>query len=298
MYSDHSPLFIGCATALVTPFTREGLVDYDALSNLIELQIAADIDALVLLGTTGEPCTLTLDEREQIIRTGLKTVSGRVTVIVGTGSNDTRKAIEYAAQAKRLGAQGQLSVTPYYNKTTQQGLIRHYNTILDSCDLPMILYHVPGRTGQYMSADTVSILSQHPHMVGIKEASGIPKLTEEIQEKTKGLFPVYCGNDDMIAAAMAMGARGAISVCSNIVPVQTKAITSACLRGCFDEANDRQEILMPLIKLMFSQVNPIPVKAALNMMNMIEDVLRLPLIPMEEPERSKLSALLKNMKLV
>jgi len=293
----HSPLFTGCATALVTPFKKDESIDLVKLTRLIELQLAAGIDALVLLGTTGEPCTLTMEERAQIIQTGLSTVNGRIPVIIGTGSNDTRKAIEYAAQAKKLGAQGQLCVTPYYNKATQTGLIRHYSAILDSCDLPMILYHVPSRTAQHMSADTVAVLSKHPNTAGIKEASGEISLTEEIIKKTNGMLPIYCGNDDMIAQLMSLGAKGAISVCSNIIPLQTRAITTACLHGCITEAANAQQALTPLINLLFSQVNPIPVKAALSMMNVIEDVLRLPLTPMEEPERSKLASLLKDMKL-
>ena len=293
----HSPLFSGCATALVTPFKKDESIDLAKLSRLIELQLAAGMDALVLLGTTGEPCTLTMEERAQIIKTGLSTVNSRIPVIIGTGSNDTRKAIEYATQAKRLGAQGHLCVTPYYNKATQTGLIRHYSAILDSCDLPMILYHVPGRTGQRMSADTVAALSKHPNTAGIKEASGEISLTKEILKKTDSLFPVYCGNDDMITPLMSLGAKGAISVCSNVVPIQTRALTTACLNGSFAEAANAQEALNPLIRLLFSQVNPIPVKAALSMMNLIEDVLRLPLTPMEEPERSKLATLLKDMKL-
>ena len=156
------PLFTGCATALITPFLPDGRLDEPALRHLLAMQIAAKMDALVLLGTTGEPCTLSMDERERIIEIGLECTGGSIPVIVGTGSNDTRRAIEYARQAQRLGAAGQLSVTPYYNKTTQSGLIRHYHAILDACPLPMILYNVPGRTGMGLSADTAAALSRHP----------------------------------------------------------------------------------------------------------------------------------------
>lgn len=289
-----SPLFTGCATALVTPFLPDGSVDLPALKRLIVRQMNSGIDALVLLGTTGEPSTISTEERETIIRTGVELSDGRIPVIIGTGSSDTRKAIEYARQAKRLRADGQLCVTPYYNKTTQQGLVRHFSSILDACALPMILYNVPSRTGMSLSVQTAAALAKHPNTAGIKEASGSVSYAAEILQATGERLPLYCGNDDAITALMALGASGAISVCSNVVPLQTRALTHACLNGCFDEAKDIQLALLPLIKLLFSQVNPIPVKAALDMMGFIQDVLRLPLTPMEEPQRSELKALLEN----
>lgn len=297
MFSNPSPIFTGCATALVTPFLPDGSVDTGALKRLILLQLDAGIDALVLLGTTGEPCTLSMDERERVIVTGLETVGGRIPVLIGTGSNDTRRAIEYARQAQKLGAQGQLSVTPYYNKTTQTGLIRHYSAILDSCDLPMILYNVPSRTGVSIRPDTLAQLAVHPHVAGLKEASGDVSLAADFLACTHGELPLYSGNDDLIVPLMAIGASGAISVCSNILPLQTRLITSACQSGCFEEAADAQQALLPLIRALFSQVNPIPVKAALAMMGLVHDVVRLPLIPMDEPERSRLKLLLSAWKL-
>lgn len=293
----HHPLFSGCATALVTPFLPDGSLDLDALRCLIARQIDAGIDALVLLGTTGEPSTLSMQEREIIIRTGIEIVDGKVPIIVGTGSNDTRRAIDYALQAKQLGADGQLCVTPYYNKATQSGLIRHFTAIMDACSLPMILYNVPSRTGVNLSVQTVSALAAHAHIAGIKEASGSSAYAAEIIHATQGRLPVYCGNDDAITPLMALGAVGAISVCSNIVPIQSRALVQACLNGCYDEARDMQFALLPLINLLFSQVNPIPAKAALAMMGKIHDVLRLPLTPMEEPQRSELSSLLKKLEL-
>lgn len=292
-----APLFTGCATALVTPFLPDGSLDIPALKRLIMRQLDAGVDALVLLGTTGEPNTLSMDEREEIIQTGVNMVKGRMPIIVGTGSNDTRRAIEYAQQAKRLGAQGQLCVTPYYNKATQHGLIRHFSAILDACELPMILYNVPSRTGISISAKTAAALALHPNTAGIKEASGSIVYAEELLDICSEELPLYCGNDDAITALMALGSSGAISVCSNIVPMQTRALTRACMSGCFDEARNTQFALLPLIRLLFSQVNPIPVKATLSMMGMCHDVLRLPLTPMEEPQRSELMALLKTMHL-
>ena len=298
MFAHPSPLFTGCATALVTPFLPNGSLDEEALRRLILLQLDAGIDALVLLGTTGEPCTLSMDERERVIAIGLETAGERVPVIIGTGSNDTRRAIEYARQARKLGAQGQLSVTPYYNKTTQNGLIRHYSAILDSCDLPMILYNVPSRTGMSMNPDTLAQLAVHPNVAGLKEASGDLSLATDFIQRTHGELPLYCGNDDLIVPLMALGAAGAISVCSNILPLQTRLITFACRNGCFDEASDAQQALLPLMRALFAQVNPIPVKAALAMMGLIHDVVRLPLVPMDEPQRSHLQRILEDCSLI
>ena len=298
MSENSTLLFSGCATALVTPFLPDGALDEDALRRLIRIQINAGIDALVLLGTTGEPSTLSIQERERVISIGMETANGRLPVIVGTGSNDTRKAMEYARQAKRLGALGQLCVTPYYNKTTQSGLLRHYKAILSVCDLPMIVYNVPSRTGMSILPDTIKALALHPMIAGIKEASGDPALAADMIRLTEGRLPVYCGNDDLIVSLMALGAKGAVSVCSNVVPAQTKAVTHACLSGCFDEARDAQQVLLPLIQALFSQVSPIPVKAALSMMGLIHDELRLPLTSLDEPSRSRLEDLLRQMHLL
>ncbi len=288
----NTPLFTGCATALVTPFLPDGRLDEPALRRLLFMQLEANIDALVLLGTTGEPCTLSMEERRRVIEIGLECVGDSIPVIVGTGSNDTRRAIEYARQAQKLGAAGQLSVTPYYNKATQSGLIRHYHAILDACPLPMILYNVPGRTGMGFTADTVAELSRHPAVAGLKEAGGNPVFTGEILEKTHGELPVYCGNDDQILPLMALGSCGAISVVSNILPEKTRALTHACLAHRMDEAQKLQLELSPLIRALFLQVSPIPAKAALAMMDVIHDELRLPLTPMDEPYRRQLKQVL------
>lgn len=294
----NSLLFTGCATALVTPFLPDGRLDEPALRCLLAMQLKAGVDALVLLGTTGEPCTLSMDERERVIAIGLECAGGSVPVIVGTGSNDTRRAIEYARQAERLGAAGQLSVTPYYNKATQSGLIRHYHAILDACPLPMILYNVPGRTGMGLTAETAAALSRHPAVVGLKEASGNPALTSGILEKTRGELPIYCGNDDQILPMMALGGCGAVSVVSNLLPEKTRALTHACLEHRMEDAQTLQLELMPLIRALFLQVSPIPAKAALAMMGLIHDELRLPLTPMDEPQRSQLKRALIDARLV
>lgn len=298
MLAQNAPLFTGCATALVTPFLPNNTIDEASLRQLIDLQIQSTIDALVILGTTGEPCTLSMAQREQVISIAMDAVQNRIPVIVGTGANATSTAIEYARQAKRLGAQGQLCVTPYYNKTTQTGLLRHYAAVLERSDLPMVLYNVPSRTGMSISSDTAAALSRYHHIAGIKEASGNIGYAMEIIEKTNGSLPVYCGNDDLILPMIAIGAKGAISVCSNIIPEVTKKLTDACLSGNFAEARCAQTAIMPLIRSLFSQVNPIPVKAALSMMGLIHEELHLPLMPMEEPYRSRLRAILHQMRLI
>ena len=292
------PLFTGCATALITPFLPDGRLDEPALRRLLAMQTAAKMDALVLLGTTGEPCTLSMDERERIIEIGLECTGGSIPVIVGTGSNDTRRAIEYARQAQRLGAAGQLSVTPYYNKTTQSGLIRHYHAILDACPLPMILYNVPGRTGMGLSADTAAALSRHPSVVGLKEASGNSTLTGEILEKTRGELPIYCGNDDLTIPLMVLGFQGVISVLSNVMPAETSKMTSLALSGNWAEASKMQRDLLPMVKALFCETSPIPCKAAMSMMGMCRNELRLPLIPMQEANQQKLADIMRGWKLI
>lgn len=293
-----SPLFKGCATALVTPFLPDGTLDEAALRRLIAIQMDAHIDALVLLGTTGEPCTLNMDERRRVIEIGLEAADGNIPVIVGTGSNNTRQAAEYAQQACKLGAQGQLCVTPYYSKATQAGIIRHYKAILESCPLPMIVYNVPSRTGVGMTADTLLRLSRHPLIAGIKEASGNPTLTAEILAGSPAPLHVYCGNDDQILPLMALGACGAISVVSNAAPEQVHALTVAALNDEIQLARQKQLKLMELIHALFVQVNPIPIKAALAMMGLIHDSLRLPLTPLEEPYREKLHFALRQANLI
>lgn len=292
MTTGKKPLFIGCATALVTPFLPDGTLDEAALRRLVSLQVSAGVDALVLLGTTGEPCTLTMPERERVISVGMELAGGHIPVLIGTGSNSTSQAVEYAKQAHRLGAQGQLCVTPYYNKTTQAGLLRHYHTILDSCSLPMILYHVPGRTGMRLEPQTLAQLAAHPQVAGLKDAGGDVALTARYLCAANGTLPIYCGNDDLTVPMMSIGACGVISVISNLLPQQMLRLTRACQIGHFEEAAAAQHALLPLMHALFTQVSPIPVKAALAMMGCIHDVLRLPLVPMDEPEKSHLRVLL------
>ena len=280
-------LFYGCGTALATPFKGDR-VDFDALEALIDWQIESGVDALVLLGTTGEPSTLSLGERGAIIECAAARIAGRVPLVVGTGSNDTRRAVSQSGEAQRLGADALLVVTPYYNRASRAGLIAHYRAVADAVDLPIILYNVPGRTGVNLAPETVAELAKHPNLCAVKEASGsVRQLTDLARLCGEGVA-VYCGNDDMIVPAMALGARGAISVAANVVPAEMRALTGHWLRGDIKRALDMQVRLLPLIDALFSEVNPIPVKAALAMMGRIENALRLPLCPLSDEKQARL----------
>ena len=283
----HGNLFYGCGTALVTPF-RGSRVDYDALEGLIDWQIESGADALVVLGTTGEPPTITGSERGAIIECAAARIAGRVPLIVGTGSNDTRKAAAQSMEAQRLGADALLVVTPYYNKASREGLIAHYNAVADSVDLPIILYNVPGRTGLNLAPEVVAELARHPNLCAVKEASGsLAQMTELARLCGDGLA-IYCGNDDQAVPALALGARGVISVAANVIPAQMHALAADWLRGETRRCLEAQMKYLPLIRLLFSEVSPIPVKAALSMMGRIENTLRLPLCPLAGDKQERL----------
>lgn len=293
----HNALFCGCGTALVTPF-RGGRVDYDALENLIDWQLDSDIDALVILGTTGEPNTVTDAERPAIIECALNRVSGRVPVIVGAGSNDTRTAIRHAIEAQTLGADALLIVTPYYNKASRSGLIAHYEAISEKVELPVIMYNVPARTGMNLDPDTVAELARNANLCAVKEASGNLRQLMDLCAACGEGIALYCGNDDQVIPAMALGARGVISVASNVIPRQMHDMAASWLRGDAGRALDLQVEWLPLIRAMFSEVNPIPVKAALHMMGLIDNNLRLPLTPLDEEKAEALRREMKRCKLV
>lgn len=280
-------LFYGSGTALVTPF-RGHRVDYDRLEQLIDWQIEAETDALILLGTTGEPCTISPSERSAIIECAVTRCAGRVPIYVGTGSNCTRTAIEQSVEAQRLGADGLLVVTPYYNRTSNRGLIEHYNAIADSVQIPIIVYNVPGRTGLNLPPEVMLELAKHPLLCGFKEASTNPAQTMRLFEMLGEGIAIYSGNDDQVLPMMAMGARGVISVAANVAPAQMHAMAMAWLRGEIGACRRLQFDLLPLIRALFSEVSPIPVKAALAMMGRIEDVLRPPLVPLDDDRRATL----------
>lgn len=280
-------IFTGIATALVTPLTADG-VDYDALGRLIDWQIDEGINALVICGTTGEASTLTDDEHRGVIRYAVQRAAGRVPIIAGTGSNDTDYALDLTRAACDMGVDGVLVVTPYYNKATQNGLIRMFSTIADAATAPVILYNVPSRTGVNITPKTVQALAEHPNIAGIKEASGNISQVAEVLALAGDKIDVYSGNDDEIVPTLALGGKGCISVLSNPLPRKTVAICDRFFAGDVAGAAALQLELLPLIRGLFSEVNPIPVKAAMAALGFCEDYLRLPLTTMEEDHRQVL----------
>ena len=283
------PLFTGLCTALVTPFMGDE-VNYEMLEHLMWRQIDAGVDAIVLTGTTGESPTLTREEKLQIYRIGVQTASGRCKIIAGTGSNCTANAVALSREAEKTGVDGLLIVTPYYNKATQPGLLKHYSAVCGAVQIPVIAYNVPSRTGVDILPVTARALADIPNLAGIKEASGdIVRVT-----RIADTMPVYTGNDDQTVASMALGGSGVISVVSNVLPEQTLAMVRACQAGDYRLAAELQRKLLPLMDLMFSQVNPIPVKAAMRMMGFDCGECRMPLDGLtEENERKLQDALLK-----
>lgn len=280
-------VFKGCATALVTPFTEDGL-DLEAYGRLIDWQIEQKIDALLACGTTGEPSTMTSAEKAKTIAYAVERTHGRVPVIAGVGGNDTREVIEAAREAQRLGADALLAVTPYYNKTTQAGLVAHFTAVADATELPIILYNVPVRTGLNLTPATLDELADHPRIVAIKEASANIEQITEMFRLCHDRIAIYSGNDDHIVPFLGLGGEGVISVVSNVCPRDTHEIVAAFHRGNLEDSRSLQFKLNPLVQALFSEVNPIPVKTALNLMGMHAGPLRLPLVPMQLANRTRL----------
>ena len=286
-------IFQGVATALVTPLTAEG-VDYDALRKLIEWQIAQGIHALVICGTTGEASTLTDEEHRQVLKFSAEVVAGRVPIIAGTGSNDAAYAIELTRFACEVGYDAMLVVTPYYNKTTQKGLVAMFTAIADASTKPVILYNVPSRTGVNIEPATYSALADHPNIWGIKEANGnLSKIVETVALVGDKL-DLYSGNDDQIVPLLACGAKGVISVLSNVLPKESVEICHRYFAGDVAGAMALQTKYLPLINALFCEVNPIPVKAAMAAMGYCENYLRLPLVPMEDGHYQQLLSCMKD----
>ena len=285
-------IFKGIGTALVTPMTEKGL-DYGAMERLLQMQLEVGIDALIVCATTCEAPTLTDEEHIDMIKFVVDFVKGRVPVIAGTGSNYTDHAVDMSRMARDVGADALLCVTPYYNKCTQDGLVASFTKIADATELPMIVYNVPSRTGVTIKPDTYVKLAQHDRIVGIKEAGGDISAVVDTMSKCAGKIDLYSGNDDQIVPLMAMGGIGCISVLSNILPRETKEITDKFFAGDIAGAAAAQCRLKPLIDALFCEVNPIPVKAALEAMGVIDGYLRLPLTPMTQPNREKLLSLMR-----
>ena len=283
-------IFTGMATAIVTPMHTDGSIDYEALSRFVEFQIDSGINGLVVMGTTGENATIEPEDQKKVIAYTVEKVAGRVPVIAGTGTNNTEHVLHNTRNACQVGADAVLVVTPYYNKATQNGLVTHFTAVADESTLPVILYNVPSRTGCNLLPKTVAKLSEHPNIAAIKEATGNLAQMIEIMHLCGDKIDVYSGEDGLTVPMMAMGAKGTISVLSNVAPRQSVAMTDACLRGDYAAAAKMQCDLLPLINALFSEVNPIPAKAATAAMGFGADALRLPLTSMEEQNRAVLFA--------
>jgi 4-hydroxy-tetrahydrodipicolinate synthase len=284
-------LFTGCATATVTPF-KDGALDLPALGRVIEKQMSGGCSAVVVCGTTGEGSVLDSGERESVIKFTVKQAGGSYPVLAGTGSNDTKKALSHSLQAEACGADGVLLVTPYYNKTTQSGLIAHFTYIADRIKIPVLLYNVPSRTGISIAPETCAELSRHPNIYGIKEASTDVEAITKAMSLCQEDFAFYSGNDSLALPLFALGGRGLISVASHIAPEAVSRLCSLCLEGRYAEASVLNKKYYSLFSALFCEVNPIPVKAALGMLGLCSEETRLPLIPIGRANREYLASVL------
>lgn len=283
----------GSIVALITPFAPDGTVDYKALGQLIDFHLENQTDALLILGTTGESAAMSHEEDDEVCRFTVERVAGRVPVIAGSGSNSTQTMLEKSLSFQKLGADGLLLITPYYNKTNEEGMYQHFKTVADAVDIPCILYNVPGRTGCSISEDVVRRLAVHPNIVGIKEASGNLSYVAKIARYVGPDFALYSGNDDMIVPLLSLGASGVISVLANILPRQTHQMVMDYLEGRPQQALKAQLELLDVINGLFLEVNPIPVKEAMNQMGLPAGVYRQPLAPMGESARQTLTQALR-----
>lgn len=291
-------IFKGAGVALVTPMYPDGTVNFDKLNELIDFQIDNGTDAIISCGTTGESSTLTVEEHVEVIKATVKRVAGRVPVIAGTGSNDTAFAVELSQEAQSLGADGLLTVTPYYNKTSQAGLIAHFTKIADSVDIPIILYNVPSRTGTAFKSETYAVLAEHKNIVGIKEANANLSMMARTMSLCGDKIDIYSGNDDEVVPCLSLGGSGVISVLSNIAPKVVHDMCYNYFEGRTDEARCAQIKYYNVISALFSDVNPIPVKEAMNMMGFDVGECRLPLVRMSEDAREHLRDELKKVGLL
>ncbi|MBR3767905.1 MAG: 4-hydroxy-tetrahydrodipicolinate synthase [Clostridia bacterium] len=292
-------IFTGCATALITPFTPDGNdVDYKAFEKLLSFQLENDIDALVVAGTTGESPVLTKEEKLQLIKKACEFSCGKIPVIAGTGSNNTSEAVKKSNDSEKQGVDGLLIVTPYYNKCTQEGLIDHYFYIADRVSTPIIVYNVPSRTGVNISSETYKALSEHKNIVAVKEAGGNISEFAKTSVLCRDNLDFYSGNDDQTLPMMALGAKGVISVVSNIIPHEMKLLTQACIDSNFDEGRNVHEKYLKLMNTMFCEVNPIPVKSACNILYGFSKSLRLPLTSISSENEKIIEQLLRNYNMI
>ncbi|MCI9433108.1 MAG: 4-hydroxy-tetrahydrodipicolinate synthase [Oscillospiraceae bacterium] len=286
-------VFTGSCTALITPFAADHAVDYPALAGLLDFQLENGTDALVVCGTTGEAAAMSYEERLRTIEAVVRHVDGRIPVIAGSGSNNTESAIALSRDAVLAGADALLVVTPFYNKATPKGLVRHYTAIADAAEKPVILYNVPSRTGVKCTAEVYAALAEHPNIVGVKEAGGDLALVQKTRELCPEDFSIWSGNDDETAPMMLFGGKGVISVAANVMPREMHELASACLSGDFVNAGKMQLSLRKLCEALFWEVNPIPVKTALTMMGRCQEVFRSPMCEMEPENREKLEGVLR-----
>ena len=287
MTNSKKTVFSGVATALITPFDN-GKIDYPSLKRLIEFQIEGGVDALLINGTTGESSTLSECEKRELISFAVKEINGRVPLIAGTGSNDTKKALHLSEFAYDVGADALLVVTPYYNKASNEGLIEHYHTIADKVDLPLILYNAPSRTGVNIPIDVYDTLANHKNIVGVKEASPSSSDLARLIERCNDRLSVYTGNDDLTLPCLSLGGCGVISVLSNALPKEAKKIFQLFTEGKTKEAANSELKLLPLVNALFCEVNPIPIKALLSHLGFCREEYRLPLCPMNEKNKQTL----------
>ena len=285
-------MFSGSMTAIITPF-RDGAIDHEALERIVEFQLANGTSALVPCGSTGESATLTHPEHLEVVSRVVKVVHGRIPVIAGAGSNSTAEAIALARGAKAAGADAALLISPYYNKPTQEGIFRHYRAVAEAVQFPLIVYNIPGRTASKIEATTVARMAEVEHIVGLKEATGSLDEVQEVIRLCGDRLEVYSGDDSLTLPIMAVGAQGTISVIANIAPKQSAAMLAACRAGDWETARRLHYALLPLIRALFQETNPIGVKAAMAMMGFCRDELRLPLLPMTEAARAKLRAVVE-----
>ena len=291
-------IFTGAGVAIVTPMNADGSINYEEFGRNIDFQIENGTDAIIVCGTTGESSTMTDDEHKECIRYCVDRVNKRVPVIAGTGSNDTSYAVQLSKEAESLGADAILSVTPYYNKTSQRGLVAHFTAIADSINIPVILYNIPSRTGVNIAVETFKELSKHPNIVAVKEAGGNINYFAKIIEECGDALDVYSGDDGMIVPVMSIGGKGVISVISNIMPKETHELCQHCLDNDFIRAGKLQIEYLDLINNLFIDVNPIPVKEAMNIMGMKTGECRLPLVKMEQNKIDILSASMKKLGII
>lgn len=291
-------IFTGAGVAIATPMNADGSINFDKLGELIDFNIDNGTDAIIICGTTGESATMTDEEHIESIRYAVEKVNHRIPVIAGTGSNHTEYAVHLSQEAEALGADALLVVTPYYNKTSQRGLITHYTTIANSVKIPLILYNVPSRTGVNILPETLAKLAEIDNIVAVKEASGNISQVAKIAALCGDKIDIYSGNDDQIIPIMSLGGKGVISVLSNCMPFETHEIASLCLENKYPEAREKAERLLEFTNMLFCDVNPIPVKEALNLMGFEVGECRLPLVKMEQEKIDKLKASMEKIGLI